>query len=317
MPAQCVIVVQTRAATMFTAGGTVSLGVTVEDQFGNPITTGNTGSTDTISVALSSQSFAAGTTSVVAANGVASFSGLQINSTAGSPYTITASDTTHTGVTSAISNSITVNPATENKLVITTQPASTITAGGTVSLGVTVEDQFGNPITTGNTGSTDTISVALSSQSFAAGTTSVVAANGAASFSGLQINSTAGSPYTITASDTTHTGVTSAISNSITVNPATENKLVITTQPASTITAGGTVSLGVTVEDQFGNPITTGNTGSTDTISVALSSQSFAAGTTSVVRSEERRVGRERKSNSTPDSQYTITDSDTSDTGVQ
>src|SRR5438132_11213921 len=120
MPAQCVIVVQTRAATMFTAGGTVSLGVTVEDQFGNPITTGNTGSTDTISVALSSQSFAAGTTSVVAANGVASFSGLQINSTAGSPYRTDERRARKEGGSSAISNAKTVNPATEHKLGNTT-----------------------------------------------------------------------------------------------------------------------------------------------------------------------------------------------------
>ena len=71
----------------------MSVGVTVEDQYGNTITTGNTGSTDTIHVALSSGSFAAGTTSVAASNGVASFSGLQINAAAS--YTITAIDTTH------------------------------------------------------------------------------------------------------------------------------------------------------------------------------------------------------------------------------
>ena len=150
---------------------------------------------------------------------------------------------------------------------------------------MTVEDQYGNPITSG-TGSADTINVALSSGSFAAGTTTVAASGGSASFSGLQIN-TAGT-YTITATDTTHGTVTAATTDLVHGQPGRENKLVITTQPAASITAGGTVTVGVTVEDQYGNTITTGNTGSTDTIHVALSSGSFAAGTTSVAAVQRR-----------------------------
>ena len=273
LPTKLVISAQPASIT---AGGTVSVGVTIEDQFNNVVTTGNTGSTDTIQVALSSGSFAGGTTSVAAVNGVANFSGLQIN-TAGS-YTITASDTSRGGVATATTNPFTVNPGLPNKLVISAQPAATITAGGTVSVGVTIEDQFNNVVTTGNAGSNDTIHVALSSSSFAAGTTSVAAVNGVANFSGLQIN-TAGS-YTITASDTSRGGVATATTNSFTVNAGGESKLAITAQPA-TITAGGGAALGVTVEDQFGNPITSGP-GLTDTIHVALSSGSFAAGTTSV-----------------------------------
>ncbi len=270
------LVVSAQPAATITAGSTVSVGVTIEDQFNNVVTTGNTGSTDTIQVALSSGSFAAGTTSVAAVNGVANFSGLQIN-TAGS-FTITASDTSRGGVTSATTNNVTVNPGLPNKLVVSAQPAATITAGGTVSVGITIEDQFNNVVTTGNTGSTDTIHVALSSGTFAAGTTSVAAVNGVATFSGLQIN-TAGS-FTITASDTSRGGVVTATTNSFTVNPAAENKLAITAQPAS-FTAGGSAALGVTVEDQFGNPITSG-TGSTDNLHVALSSGSFASGTSTV-----------------------------------
>ena len=69
---------------------------TVEDTFGNTITTGNTGSTDNVKVTphLREPRFLQRTelTSVAALNGVANFSGLQMN-TAGN-YTITASDTT-------------------------------------------------------------------------------------------------------------------------------------------------------------------------------------------------------------------------------
>src|SRR5207302_48504 len=171
-------------------------------------------------------------------------------------------DTPDTRSTTEPTSSPTVDPATATQLVITTQPASTITAGGTVSLGVTVEDQFGNPITTKNTGSTDTISVALSSQSFAAGTTSVVAANRAANFIRLQNITTAETRDLPTSSDTTHTGVTSAISNSITVNPAAVSKLVFTTGAVSGA-AANKASLGpITVQeqDQFGNPTTTAET---------------------------------------------------------
>ena len=394
------LAITTQPASSITAGGTVTVGVTIEDTYGNTITTGTTGSTDTLAVALNGASFAAGTTSHAATNGTYSFTGLQIN-TAGT-FTITASDTTDTLVTSTNTNSFTVSPAAENKLAITTQPASSITAGGTVTVGVTIEDTYGNTITTGATGSTDTLAVALNGASFAAGTTSHAATNGTYSFTGLQIN-TAGS-FTITASDTTHGAVTSANTNSFTVNPATqsqlvlipstttptagavdnltikaedqygnvitgytgshtlsftgasaigsntptvtnssgtaivfsstpntaitftngvatvsgssngqmvlyqvgtpsivvsdgtytngtgvsvtvspaaENKLAITTQPASSITAGGTVTVGVTIEDAYGNTITTGNTGSTDTLAVALNGGSFAAGTAS------------------------------------
>src|SRR5207237_410283 len=226
-----------------TASGTATIGpyqVQEQDSHGNPVTAG---STVTLTLITTSTGTAGQTPLFTTVSGGSSGSTVTIASGSSTTSNFYYSDTkagtpTLTAHNASITNDATTSPnivpATENKLVITTQPASTIIAGGTVSLGVTVEDQFGNPITTGNTGSTDTISVALSSQSFAAGTTSVVAANGAASFSGLQINSTAGSPYTVTAGDTARTGGASAISNSLTVNPAAVTQLV-----ASLGAAGG------------------------------------------------------------------------------
>ena len=263
----------TAQPTSITAGGTTGLTVQVQDQYGNLVSSG-TGSTDTISLALNSGSFNAGTTSKAAVGGIATFTGLQIN-TAGT-YTITASDTTHTGYTAATSSSFTVSAAAASQLTITAQPTS-ITAGGTTGLTVQVQDQYGNLVSSG-TGSTDTISLALNSGTFNGGTTSKAAVGGIATFSGLQIN-TAGT-YTITASDTTHTGYAAETSNSFTVNPAAPNKLAVSAQPTS-ITAGGTTGLTVQVQDQYGNLETTGNTGSTDTISLALNSGTFNAGTTS------------------------------------
>ncbi|HXZ82226.1 MAG TPA: hypothetical protein VED84_00565 [Acidimicrobiales bacterium] len=251
------LVITTQPASSITAGGTVSLGVTIEDQYGNQITTGNPGSTDSIGVTLSSGSFAGGTTTVAAVNGVANFTGLQITSVAGSPYTITARDTSET-VAAATTNSISVVPAAANKLAITTQPASSITVGGTVSLGVTIEDQYGNQITTGNPGSTDNIGVTLSSGSFAGGTTTVAAVNGVANFTGLQINKAG--RYTITATDTTEPlNVTSATTNSITVNRGPASQLVYLTGVQSFIdgTGSGKGSGAITVQlqDAYGNPV--------------------------------------------------------------
>ncbi len=196
------------------------------------------------------------TTSVNVTNGVATFSNLILD-TAGS-YTLTATPSGITGVTAAVtSTSFAVSPAAENKLVVTTEPASSITSGGTISMGVTVEDTYGNTITTGNTGSTDTISVAPTAgspqSSFSAGTTSVAASNGVASFSGLQLN-TAGS-YTITASDTTHSSVATAVSTGVTVNPGTQSGFTLsaaTTTPA----AGAGDNLTITAVDSHGNTIT-------------------------------------------------------------
>ncbi len=147
------------------------------------------------------------------------------------------------GATSGTSGTFAVIPGPENTLGIVAQPSST-TAGGTVTISVAVRDQYSNQITTGNTGSTDTISVALSSGNFAGGTTTVAASNGLAGFSNLQIN-TAGSNYTITATDLTHTSVTAATTNSFAVSPAAENKLVVTTQPPSSVAAG--TNFGTTV----------------------------------------------------------------------
>src|SRR5439155_18582025 len=162
-------------------------------------------------------------------NGVASFSGLQITNPG--TYTITASDTARTGVATATTNSITVNPAAPTKLVLTTQPGGAV-AGSPLSPQpvVSIQDQFGNTNTTGNS---DVIKVTLSAGVFSTGSNnaSVTASAGVATFSGLQIN-TAGT-YTMTATDTTHTRAAAATSNSFTVTPAAANKLVFTSQPGS------------------------------------------------------------------------------------
>src|SRR5262249_16744688 len=88
---------------------TPAVTVAVRDAFGNTVT----GNTSTVTLTLSSGTFAGGTSTVSAAavNGVASFGNLVIN-TAGT-YTLAASDGTLTGSTS---NSFTITSASSFNL---------------------------------------------------------------------------------------------------------------------------------------------------------------------------------------------------------
>ena len=281
VPGPASVLVFTTQPSGATAGAvwTNEPAVSVQDGFGNTVTTATGSVTMSILAGGPQGTFTSGTASVPVSSGVAAFTNLVVN-TAGS-YTLTATPVSIAGTSPINSVAFTVNPAGENKLAITAPPTGTITAGGTVSVGITVEDAFNNTITTG-TGSTDTISVALNSGSFAAGTTSVAAANGIANFSGLQIN-TAGT-YTITASDTTNGTVTNANTNQIIVTPSTANKLAFTTQPSGA-TAGSTWTNEpvVKVEDTYNNVVSSQNAGSV-TMSIATGSPqgTFSSGTASI-----------------------------------
>ena len=104
--------------------------VAVEDKFGN-VVTGNS-STVSLAVASGPAGFATGsTTSVVAVNGVATFSKLIFNKSG--TYTLRAGDGLLTG---AVSGTITINAAAASKLVFQrmTGPKSTRSSGKTGDL---------------------------------------------------------------------------------------------------------------------------------------------------------------------------------------
>ena len=145
-------------------------------------------------------------------------------------------------------------PAPRTALAITTQPSSSVTAGTAFTVGVSVEDQYGNVITTG-TGNNDAISVTLSSGSFASGSTTTATARRA--WPASRTSRSMSGSYTVTVSDTTHTAVTSATTSSFTVAPPPRT-LVYHVQPAGPQTAEATVVPRLHTQDQFGNPVTTG-----------------------------------------------------------
>jgi hypothetical protein len=183
-------------------GATISPAVTVaiEDINGNTVLV----DTSTVTLTLSSGTFAGGANTAMASavNGIATFSGLVINS-AGT-YSLAATDATLTGATS---NTFAITASAATKLAFLQQPTNANT-GATISPAVTVavENASGGTVT----GNASTVTLTLSGGTFASGskTSTANAVNGVATFSGLVIN-TAGT-YTMAASDGTLTGATSS-----------------------------------------------------------------------------------------------------------
>ena len=203
-----------------------------------------------------------GTLSVTASDGVATFTGLTLD-TAASGYTLTISSS---GLTSINSNAFTVAPAAASQWVIHTQPSSTATAGQAFSVQPLVyeEDPFGNLETGDNT---TVVSVTpKGGTGRLQGATSVTVKGGVATFTNV-------------ADDTAQTvsldldggGLTSATSNPIVVSPAAASQWVIHAQPSSTATAGQPFAAQPVVdeEDPFGNAETGDNS---TVVSAALAS---------------------------------------------
>ena len=263
------------AVTQQTTGGTGGVTwatqprVTIQDAFGNTITT----STASVTLAITSGTGASGAVLTCTANpkaaasGVATFAGCKINK-AGTSYTLTA---TATGLTSAIGNpfNITIGPAT--KVVYTQQPTTAV-AGVAVSpsVTVTVQDAGGNTVNT----SSATVTIAISTNpggGTLSGTVSLSASAGIATFNNLSINKV-GTGYRLTAAST---GLTSAASSTFNITFAAAAQLAVTQQ-----TTGGTGGVAwatqpkVTIQDAFGNTVTT----STASVTLAITSGTGTSG---------------------------------------
>src|SRR6266550_9420907 len=164
------------------AVNTPAVQVAVQDAQGNTVTAATTN----ISVAIGTNPASgtlAGTKTVAAVNGVATFSTLSLNAV-GTGYTLTAAAT---GLTGATSSAFNISVGAAAKLVFTVQPSSAA-AGAAITPAVQV---------------------------------TVQAVNGVATFANVSINNP-GTGYTLIASATGLTGATSSAFNmSVTVGPAT------------------------------------------------------------------------------------------------
>jgi hypothetical protein len=218
------LVVTQQPPSSVSAGSPFGLTVEAENSSGNPITSFN----GTVTVALATNPGGAalgGTLTVTATGGVATFSGLTLNKAA-SGYTLAV---TGNGLGQGVTSGMTVTPAAATQLVITQQPPATVKVNGAFGLQASIEDQYGNVVTTAG----NAVSIAFASNPTGAtlgGKLSVKASQGVASFSGLAINKT-GSGYTLKVSGS---GFSSAVTNAINV---TKTGQVVTDVPL-TGTAG-------------------------------------------------------------------------------
>jgi len=220
-----------------TSGQAISPAVTVsvEDQYGNVVTSNNS----TVTLTLSSGTFEgrSATARATASGGVATFSTLKID-TAGS-YTLRVTDGS---LTAASSGSFSVTPST---LAVAGFP-SPVTAGVAGSFTVTVKNADGTTAT-GYTGtvhftSSDPHAVLPADYTFTATDRGVHTFSATLKTAGTQ---------SITVTDTTTGGLTGS-ETGITVNPAAASTLNVTGFP-SPITAGVAGGFTVTARDPFGN----------------------------------------------------------------
>ena len=221
--------------------------VTIQDAGGNTVTT----ATSPVTLAITTPAGATLTCTTnpkTAVAGVATFTGCKIDK-AGT-YTLTA---TASGLTAALSPSLTITVGPANKLAFSTNPSGA--TGGTALATqpvVTIQDAGGNPVTSG----TNAVTLAITTP---AGATLTCATNprtavaGVAAFTGCKIDK-AGT-YTLTA---TATGLASAVSTTLTITVGPASQLAFTTSPSGAVhgVAFATQPV-VTIQDAGGNTLIT------------------------------------------------------------
>jgi hypothetical protein len=230
-----------------TAGAAFGLTVLIEDRFGNAEDSYD----GVVGIALAggpAGAVLAGLQTAMAHGGIADFPGLTIDR-AGTGYTIAA---TGAGLSSATTSAFDVTSAALTQLVLTSQPPDTVAAGVAFVLAAVVEDAYGNLVTSFAGRLTASLSGGPDGATLG-GRLAVSAADGVAAFSGLTLDR-AGGGYTVRVSSG---DLSPATTRAITVTAARPARLVISSQPPGTITAGTGFGLAVLVEDAYGNPETT------------------------------------------------------------
>jgi hypothetical protein len=177
--------------------------VAIQDRSGNLVTS----ATDVVSLTVHSNASGgslAGTVSLSAVNGLATFSNLRIV-TAGTGYTLKAAST---GLTAATSTDFAIAAAAASRLAFTVQPSQTVRGVAiTPPVQVAAQDSFGNLATEFR----DSVTVALGGDPGVAvlsGTAVVGAVNGIATFNDLSIEQVK-AEYTLIASAGALTSITS------------------------------------------------------------------------------------------------------------
>jgi len=234
-PVPTQLAVTSQPPSVITAGAGFAVSVAVEDANGNVVTDFNGG----VTLALSGNPAGGtlgGTLTATAVNGMATFTGLTIN-TPGNGYTLEA---TANGLTSALTNSIGVTPVGQaTQLVVTSQPPSSATTGTGFGLTVQAEDSLGNVDTSFN----GTVVVEDAFGDLLGQTTAV---NGVATFTSVTVKQVGSISLTVTGDGL------SVTTNPVNATPSPATQLGIAALSTNVLT-GAPFSLTVFALDPSGN----------------------------------------------------------------
>jgi hypothetical protein len=237
------LVVATEPPDQVTAGNAFGLVAVAEDRYGNFVP----GFQGTVTVTLTGgnpNAALAGTLSQAASAGVAMFAHLILTQTAAGDILQVAAP----GLASATTSPIGVSGAPATQLVISSEPPSSVTAGGSFGLVVRAADRFGN-IDSSYGGIVQLALTNSASVDSLGGTITTPANAGTAAFAGLTLERTSSDDTLQASSGSLKTVATTPVT--VTAAPATH--LLITTQPPASLTAGDAFGLVIQAEDPFGN----------------------------------------------------------------
>ncbi|HLK46125.1 MAG TPA: hypothetical protein VKT18_09045, partial [Acidimicrobiales bacterium] len=219
------------------AGSGFAVTVAEQDALGNV----EVGDSTTALTLTAGGGFSCSTAPTHVSAGTATFSGCSFTKASSSPFTVSASS----GGLMPATAPTTVSPAAATKLVYSTAPPASTTAGTTFAVAVVEEDAFGNA-EVGD--STSPIALAAGG-GFSCATAPSQLSGGVGAFSGCSFTHASPSAYTVSATSGALTPATAAT----TVSAAAPRQLVFTTAPPSSVAAGATFGVTVAEQDAFGN----------------------------------------------------------------
>ncbi|PYK58642.1 MAG: hypothetical protein DME43_10880, partial [Verrucomicrobia bacterium] len=234
------------------AGTAVTITAQLADAGGLPVPIA--GKVVTWSKTGSGGSFSSGT-STTNTNGIATVS-FTTGTTAGTVYTVTATDNSSPTNFTGTSGNITTKAGAASKLLLSGSTVD-LAAGATRQLTATIEDANNNLVTSGSDSALSIIFAKTGGTGTVTGLGSATASAGVAT---LTVTGNQAGSITITASATGSGGALAAgTGNPITFNIVTgaASKIALSGSTAN-LTAGTTRTLTATIQDSVGNTITTG-----------------------------------------------------------
>ncbi|NBT63883.1 MAG: hypothetical protein EBT02_19175, partial [Planctomycetia bacterium] len=201
-------------------------------------------------------------------NGIATFTNVGINATAGTAYTLTFAS----GSLATAAQTITPTFGIATQATLTTAAAGSASGlAFTTQPIITIKDAFGNTVTN----STASVTMTVSGNGTTVGTVTAVAVAGVATFAGVGISGTAGTSYTLTFTSGSLATATQTITP--TFGLATRATLTTSANGSASGSAFTTQPI-ITIKDTFGNIVTS----SSASVTMTVSGNGTTVGTTTV-----------------------------------